>query len=126
MRDQEAGFTQFGVRFAVVTFESASSAQGYVLEMQLSWPLLIDESRDLYRSYGMFAASFWDVWGPRTWRVYLREVLKGQMPKKTTGDIRQRGGDVLIDPAGIVRLHHVGRGPADRPAVARILDILGA
>ena len=24
----------------------------------------------------------------------------------------QRGGDVLIDPNGIVCMHHVGRGPA--------------
>lgn len=114
------------MRFAVVTFESAPSARRYVLETRLPWPLLIDESRVLYRSYGMFAASFWDVWGPSTWRVYLREVLRGQKLKKPTGDILQRGGDVLIDPAGIVRLHHVGRGPADRPAVAAILQILGA
>jgi len=28
---------------------------------------------------------------------------------------------VLIDPDGIVRLHHVGEGPADRPAVSDLL-----
>jgi len=57
----------------------------------------------------------------RTWRVYLRELLKGQKLHAAEGDVMQRGGDVLIDPDGIVRLHHVGTGPADRPAVEAIL-----
>lgn len=35
--------------------------------------------------------------------------------------VGQRGGDVLIDPAGIVRVHHVGDGPADRPSVESLL-----
>ena len=33
----------------------------------------------------------------------------------------QQGGNVLIDPGGIVRCHHIGRGPADRPSVRVIL-----
>ena len=73
----------------------------------------------------MFSASFWDVWGAKTWWVYLKEIAKGQKLRKSTGDILQRGGDVLIDPTGIVRLHHVGRGPADRPAVETILRGIG-
>ena len=38
----------------------------------------------------------------------------------------QRGGDVLIDPDGIVRMHRVGKGPADRPGVERFLQIVAA
>jgi len=41
--------------------------------------------------------------------------------RKSEGDISQRGGDVLIDPDGIVSLHHIGVGPSDRPAVESIL-----
>jgi len=55
----------------------------------------------------------------------LKEMLKGQKLRKPTGDIFQRGGDVLIDPTGIVRLHHVGKGPADRPTVETILHRIG-
>jgi hypothetical protein len=69
----------------------------------------------------MFSASFWDVWGPKTWWVYLKEILKGQKLRTSAGDIFQRGGDVLIDPAGIVRLHYIGKGPADRPTIEMIL-----
>lgn len=109
----------------MVTFENDFFARQYVAETGLNWPLLIDSGRDLYRGYGMLAASFWDIWGPATWRAYLRALLHGEKLQRSEGDVYQRGGDVLIDPAGIVRLHHVGSGPADRPAVAEILRHLG-
>lgn len=70
----------------------------------------------------MLSASFRDIWGPGTWWAYLKEILKGAKLKKSEGDIAQRGGDVLIDPGGIVVLHHVGAGPADRPPVRRLLE----
>ena len=100
--------------------------EAYVEETSLTWPLIIDGTLELYRNYGMLSASFWNIWGPKTWLVYLREIMKGRKPQKSQGDIMQRGGDVLIDPNGIVRLHHVGKGPADRPGVKRILQIVGS
>jgi hypothetical protein len=125
LHDHKADFSKRDVMFAVITFENEYLARIYVEETCLSWPLLIDENRETYRNYGMFSASFWDVWGLKTWWVYLKEILKGQKLRKSTGDIFQRGGDVLIDPTGIVRLHHISKGPADRPTVKMILHRIG-
>lgn len=122
MREAEDELAERDVRVAVVTFENDFFARRYAAETKLEWPLLIDGQRDLYRGYGMLAASFWDLWGPATWWAYLKALARGQTLKKATGDVTQRGGDVLIDPDGLVRLHHVGDGPADRPAVAAILQ----
>lgn len=108
----------------MVTFEEDYLARQYAQETGMSWPLLIDANRELYRGYGMLSASLWDIWGPGTWWAYLKELLAGHMPGPSHGDISQRGGDVLIDPRGIVRLHHVGAGPADRPSVDSILRII--
>jgi hypothetical protein len=72
----------------------------------------------------MLSASFWDIWGPKTWWAYLKEFIKGEKLRKSEGDVFQRGGDVLIDPNGIVVLHHIGVGPADRPAVESILEMV--
>jgi len=72
----------------------------------------------------MLSASFWEIWGPKTWWAYLKEILKGEKLRKSEGDIAQRGGDVLIDPDGIVTLHHIGVGPADRPPVERLLQAI--
>lgn len=110
------------MKVAVVTFENNFFARRYVAETGLTWPLLVDGTRETYKNYGMLSASFWDIWGPKTWWVYLKQVMKGERLRKPEGDIYQRGGDVLIDPNGIVSLHHVGAGPADRPAIGTILS----
>jgi len=96
----------------------------YVQDTGLKWPLLIDEDRTLYRGYGMLHARWWELWGPATIWIYFKELLRGKRPVQSSGDVSQRGGDVLIDPAGIVRLHHIGRTPADRPPVKSILQIV--
>lgn len=106
----------------MVTFGNDFFARRYVAENSLTWPLLVDDTRETYRMYGMLSASFWDIWGPKTWWDYLKRVMKGERLRKSEGDIYQLGGDVLIDPRGIVSLHHIGMGPADRPAIETILS----
>lgn len=122
MRDREEEFQRRKVQIVIVTFESNFLARRYVEDTSLNWPILVDETREMYRKYGMLTASLWDIWGPKTWWVYLREMMKGAKLITSEGDISQRGGDVLIDPAGIVSLHHIGHGPADRPPVERLLQ----
>ena len=72
----------------------------------------------------MFSAGFWDIWGPSTWVAYLKLLARGHKLRKSGGDLEQRGGDVLIDPDGIIRLHHVGSGPGDRPDVKSVLTMI--
>ena len=121
MRDHEEEFRRRNVRIVVITFEGDFLARAYVEDHSLAWPLLVDGTRETYRAYGMLSASFLDVWSPKTVWAYLKEFLKGERTRKSKGDIYQRGGDVLIDPEGIVSLHYVGAGPADRPTVESIL-----
>ncbi|MBN2244131.1 MAG: AhpC/TSA family protein [Acidobacteria bacterium] len=116
MRHFEKELQRLKVKVAVVTFEKNIFAQKYVEDTDLQWPLLADEKRELYHAYGMLRAGVLDLWGPASWWAYFKEMARGRIPKKPTGDVHQRGGDVLVDPLGIVRLHHVGQGPADRPA----------
>jgi hypothetical protein len=122
LRDREKEFHERNVKIVLVTFEAGYLAQKYVEDTSLPWPLLVDDTRETYRNYGMLSASFWDVWRPKTWWAYLKEIVKGKKIAKSGGDIYQRGGDVLIDPGGTVRLHHVGVGPGDRPAVEALLN----
>ena len=121
MRDHQEEFRRRNVRIVVVTFEADFLARRYVEDTSATWPLLVDDTRETYRAYGMLSASFLDIWSPKTFWAYAREILKGKRFRKSEGDIYQRGGDVLIDPNGIVSLHHVGAGPADRPTVESLL-----
>jgi alkyl hydroperoxide reductase subunit AhpC len=124
LRDREEEFSKLNVKIVVVTFEANFLSRNYVEETSLKWPLIIDENRELYRNYGMLSASFGDIWGPKTWLAYLKAIMNGHKLKKSEGDITQRGGNVLIDPNGIVRMHHAGEGPADRPSVEMILKVV--
>ena len=105
----------------VVTFEGPREAREYLDETGLIWPLLIDADRRLYRAYGMNKVRLRHLWGVATMRAYGREALQGRFPRMPRADTVQQGGNVLINPDGVVRLHHVGSGPADRPAVASVL-----
>lgn len=121
MQQHESTFEKLNTRIVVVTFEATPFTRAYVAETKIGWPIVIDRDRRLYRHYGMHRGRLLDIWGPSTWLAYLKELAHGRRPKAPSDDTRQLGGDVLIDPAGIVRFHYVGRGPADRPSVATIL-----
>ena len=110
------------IKVIVITFEPLRSLAFPVVEAAVSFPYYVDEERRLYQYYGILEAGFWDLWGPRTWLIYLRLLLKGRKVIKSQSDINQRGGDVLIDPNGIVQYHHIGSGPGDRPEPAQIFN----
>jgi hypothetical protein len=122
LRRHEDEIGALGLRVLVVTFESHAAASAYVRETDLPWPLLIDTRRTLYEAYGMGRGNAWTIWGPATWWAYARLLLRGRRPRRSTGDVDQLGGDVLIDPSGAVVVHHVGDGPADRPGVSALFD----
>jgi hypothetical protein len=125
LRQRAGELDAAGVRPLVITFEADFLARAYVEDTALPWPLLVDRDRAVYRAYAMGSARRRDVWGPATALAYARALLRGQRLERGDADVYQQGGDVLIAPDGIVRLHHVGRGPADRPPVARLLAIAG-
>lgn len=122
MRRRESEFARLDLRIVVVTFEARERAEEYVREVGLGWPLLIDWRRVLYGGYGMGYGQWSAIWGPATWWAYARLIARGGRLRRPTDDVHQLGGDVLVDPIGRVALHHVGKGPAARPAVAVLLE----
>ena len=124
MRQQKRELGRLGVQVAVVTFQGGRFVETYIRETGFGWPILIDDALRLYRAYGMGRGRLWDVLGPSAWWVYVKLMFRGRRPRLPNGRFDQLGGDVLIDPDGIVRLRYVGRGPADRPAPEAILDIV--
>jgi len=109
---------RLGIHVGVVTFEPpGADAIPY-------FPYYQDRDRQLYHYFGMLRAGFWDLWGPRTLLAYLQLLLHGRKILPARGDIHQRGGNVLLDPQGRVRFHHVGSGPADRPNIEHILTLV--
>ena len=124
MRQHKESVERNNIEVVVVTFEETENALNYRGETNLEWPIAIDSSRELYAYYGLNKAGFWDLWGFATLKVYLREILRGNFPKPSRHDIHQRGGDVLVNPEGIVKMHHISKGPADRPKIEDVLQLV--
>ena len=124
MRLHEKELDDLGVKVVVVTFQAGPLADAYGRETELSWPLLVDDTLSLYRAYGIERGRLWDIWGPASWGAYAKLLSRGRKMKAPAGDVNQLGGDVLVDPQGIVRMHHIGSGPADRPPVSQLLDVI--
>jgi len=99
-------------------------ARSYVEQTNLKWPLLIDESKDLYRAYSMERGSWWSIVGPVSIWKYVTLLLRGRKLQKSGSDYQQLGGDILIDPSGVVRMHYVSSNPHDRPSPESILKII--
>ncbi|MCA8972471.1 MAG: AhpC/TSA family protein [Planctomycetes bacterium] len=121
LRERQQELDAKGIAVAVVTFDEGPMAENYVRAMDLSWPLLVDRERTLYRAYGMLRGRAWDLYGPPAIWIYLKLMARGRRLARPGSDVTQLGGDVLVDPDGIVRLHYIGRGPADRPSVDMLL-----
>ena len=123
---QAAGqIAQLPLDVMAVTFQSREVAAEYVERTGWPWPMLVDPERELYSAYSMKRGSVWAILGPASWWGYLKLILRGRRVRSPAGDVYQLGGDVLIDPSGTVRLHHVTRIPVDRPDVASMLELIG-
>jgi hypothetical protein len=84
---------------------------------------LPDPERRLYALYGVGEGRLRDVLAPRTLLYYAVALVRGwrfweKRPGGTKAEVRQLGGNFVIDTSGIVRLAHPSREPADRPTVA--------
>ena len=110
------------VRVVMVTFEEPAAAAAYSAETGTDFPVVIDARRELYRGYGAHKAKLRHLVGPTTLAAYAREALAGVFPRRPVADTTQQGADVLVDPTGVVRFHHVGAGSGYRPGIDEILQ----
>lgn len=94
------------------------------MDTDLQWPLIFDTQRLLYKAYGFERGSWWSILSPKSIWSYLKLIFAGQRVGESGSDLRQLGGEVLIDPQGNVRLQHASSGPHDRSSIDQICDIV--
>ncbi len=115
---------QLEARVVVVSFASPPSLAAFAERFRFEGALLLsDEDRAAYPAFGFDRARLVRVWlDPRVWWRYATLLLRGRRAEPPEQDTLQLGGDVLADPAGIVRWIHRSRGPEDRPTITQLLD----
>lgn len=110
----------------MVSFEPADAIDLFASMLGLPFEFAADPHRHAYRHFGLKRGSLLRIFGLRTvWR-YIGLMLKGRKFQRAhTDDIRQLGGDFVIDAAGTVAYEYPSANPADRPSgedVARAVE----
>lgn len=124
LRQYQDELKQLKTRVYLVSYESNELAMRYIDQLNLDWPLLMDPDRDLYRAYGMSSIKLWEILKPASMWRYWKLIQRGEPIQKPGSDWRQAGGNVVVDPQQIVRLHHVSQSPHDRPTAIQMLDVI--
>lgn len=115
------------IQVSIITFDDDFMAKSYVKNTQIDFPLLLDEPGEkTYNAYGMQRANWWALYNPLSILKYIYLILTGTRPGKPGKDWNQLGGDVLVDPNGVVRYHYASQSPHDRPSVDTILETVRA
>lgn len=123
LRRFEKEFVDHEIRTVIFSFDNEVLAKDYVQTTGLTWPILLDPDFSFYRAYGMPKGSWWDLASPVVLAKYGWNMVSGSLPGKRGKDLRQLGGNVLVDPDGLVELNHVSANPHDRPSGRQIIAV---
>jgi peroxiredoxin len=110
----------------LITFTRQRNLHAFRRLLGLSYPVLADETRAVYHSYGLVRGPWWRIWSWRTLRAIVRLRRAGHRIHRPTEDTRQLGGDFVIDRGGRVAYAYRSRRPDDRPAVDDLVAAVGA
>lgn len=123
MRDHHKEIEALGATVLFLSFGQAWQAKRWLQETSVSYPLLLDPERRIYKAYGL-KRSITKAWHPRMFLYYFRLLWKGRKLRPVQGDPYQLGGDFVVDSQGIIRYAHPSDDPLDRPDIVTVLNAL--
>lgn len=124
LHDNQSTLESHDVQVLIIGFEPERRARAWLRQAGVNFPFLLDMDRTVYRAYEL-ERSLWRSWHPRNLWFYFKRMLRGASIPRFRADPTQMGGDFLIDESGTIRLAYYGEDATDRPAVDRLLEILG-
>ena len=116
---------QFGdARIAIVTFATPERLAAYRQHLHLTFDIVADTDRTLYRLLGAERGSTRQVWSAGTIRMYARLLRSGRRLRRPTEDIRQLGADAVISRNGDLRYLSLPSTPDARPPLSELIAAL--
>jgi peroxiredoxin len=91
---------------------------------QLPFPVLVDQERQAYATWGLNRAPWWRVWlDPNVWKQYAALLRAGNRPRGAGRDTLQLGGDFVVAPDGTIAYSRPQQRD-DRPPVGELLSVI--
>lgn len=124
MREKTPRLNDLNAAVLVISFESPAALRRFHWFQDLPFLVVSDQSRRLYSSFRLRSRPLLRLFDRETMKTYARELLRGHLPPWPRADLRQLGGDVVLNQAGDVVFVHRSATPADRPSVETLLQVL--
>ena len=107
-----------------VSFEPRERLSQLSRQMQLPFPILSDPQRATYRAYGLASGTLLRLLAPGTIWTYIKLLAQGNRYHFGKSDLRQMGGDFVLDKRGLVAYEFRSASPHQRPAVEELMAVL--
>jgi len=116
-------FDENGFQVVLVGLGTAEQAEKFRAEFSLSFPVICDPHKELYRQYGLGRGGVSSVASPSVLLRGLRSMSRGYTPGIPRGDVMQMPGVFLIDTEGIIRYSYFSKDASDHPPVDALLEL---
>jgi hypothetical protein len=126
LRDQKHLLDELDASVLVISFEQPATLRRFSWYRNLPFTVLSDPSRRLYGAFALRTRPPYQLFDRDTIMSYARGFVHGHLPGLPHADIRQLGGDVVLNRAGEAVFVHRSETPADRPPVDMLLRTLRA
>jgi hypothetical protein len=124
LRDREAEFRARGAALAAVGLGATAHAQAFRDEARITFPLLVDESRQAYRAAGLGSASLLHLFRRDNARARAKARGAGHRQHRTGKHPFQLGGSFVFGPGDVDRFVHVSETFGDNADPALLLAAL--
>jgi len=116
-------FNEAGFSLVLVGLGTADQAEKFRAEFSLSFPVICDPGKELYRMYDLKSGSVASVASPSVLLKGLRAMSMGYRPGIPQADVMQLPGVFLIDTDGSIRYSYFSKDASDHPAVDELLNL---
>lgn len=116
-------FEEKGFQVVLVGLGTAEQAVRFKEEFSLSFPIICDSQKKLYRQYGLGRGSVSSLASPAVLLRGMRAMSRGYTPRIPQGDVMQMPGVFLIDTEGNIRYSYYSKDASDHPPVDSLLAL---
>ena len=120
-------FQNRGYEVVAIAQASPTVLTQYLLKTPLMFPIVSDPDRTAYQAFGLERTSWFTFFRPRVIWGYLRLMFQGtRLQTPYAGeDVRQLGGDFILNRTGELLFSFRSPDPTARPSIAELLAVSG-
>ena len=116
-------FHAAGFNLVLAGLGTPAQAEQFREEFSLSFPIICDPQKELYRMYDLKDGTLGDVASPSVLLKGLRAMSLGYRPGIPRGDVMQLPGVFLIDTDGNIRYSYFSKDASDHPPVKSLIAL---